>query len=71
VLGNLHNVIVCSCYGINDQTLSATIAAGAADLDAVASMCRAGTDCGSCRATIEDLIDEQCVQIRRSVGAAA
>lgn len=71
MLGSLHIVIVCSCFGVNDRTISATIAAGAGDLDEVTAMCRAGGDCGSCRATIEDLIEEQVVVVRSRCTAAA
>ena len=58
VLGTLHIVIVCSCHAVNEGAVKATLLAGATCPEDVAAMCGAGTDCGSCVRTVEDIIDE-------------
>jgi bacterioferritin-associated ferredoxin len=49
---------VCSCAGVNDRTVRATIAAGAHTIDEVAMQCSAGADCGGCWPHIAELIAE-------------
>jgi bacterioferritin-associated ferredoxin len=51
-------VIVCSCHGVNDQTIRTTLLSGASCPEQVGQLCGAGTDCGSCVRMVEDLIDE-------------
>ena len=51
-------MILCVCHGVRCNLVKAAIANGARDVDAVGDACRAGTDCGSCRGMIEDLIEE-------------
>ena len=54
-------MIVCHCEQVNDQTVDHAVAAGARDIEAVASASRAGSNCGGCHDTIEALI-ERCEQ---------
>ncbi len=49
-------MIVCHCESVNDRTIDHAIAAGASDVEAVASACRAGSQCGGCHDTIEQLL---------------
>ncbi len=49
-------MIVCHCEQVNDRTIDHAIAAGATDIEAVTSACRAGRDCGGCHETIADLL---------------
>ncbi len=51
-------MIVCVCHGIPCKRIRSVIREGAETVDAVGAACGAGTDCGSCREMIEDLIDE-------------
>jgi bacterioferritin-associated ferredoxin len=51
-------MILCLCRGISDRTVRLTVVTGATSVDAVAAICGAGTDCGSCRHAIQDLVDD-------------
>lgn len=51
-------MIVCVCQGVRCTDVRATIRGGALTVESVGSACGAGTDCGSCRGMIEDLIEE-------------
>jgi NAD(P)H-nitrite reductase large subunit len=42
---------------VSSRTILAAVAAGAATVDDVGRACGAGTVCGSCRPTIEALLD--------------
>ena len=56
-------MIVCHCHVVNDRTVRAAVANGAADIDDVARACGAGTDCGGCEDAIDSLIHECRVRI--------
>ena len=49
---------VCLCKGVSDRTVKACIREGAMTVGLVGAACGAGTDCGSCRGMIADLIEE-------------
>lgn len=49
---------VCLCKGVSDRTVLATIRAGARTLNEVSKRCGAGTDCGACRGTIREMIED-------------
>jgi bacterioferritin-associated ferredoxin len=51
-------MIVCSCKGVRCSSVRAVISHGAETVEAVGHACGAGTDCGSCRGMIEDMIEE-------------
>lgn len=51
-------MIVCCCKGISSQRLAELIANGADSLEAISAACGAGTDCGSCRDHIEEMVEE-------------
>ena len=51
-------MFVCSCRGVTDRTIDATIAAGATSIDDVATRCGAGSDCGGCWPTLQQLLAE-------------
>ncbi len=48
--------MVCLCHGVSERTVVRAIDAGAASVDEVADVCRAGTSCGTCRETVLDLL---------------
>lgn len=50
-------MIVCLCFGQRESDIHREIASGARSVDEVGERCRAGTGCGTCRATIGDMID--------------
>lgn len=56
LLGILTAVMVCHCEAVNDAAVCSEIEAGAHDADAVAERCGAGSQCGGCQGTIEDLL---------------
>ena len=47
---------ICACFGVSCAALTTAIADGAASLDAVGTVTRAGTNCGSCRPEIRALL---------------
>ncbi|WP_028990129.1 molybdopterin-dependent oxidoreductase [Thermithiobacillus tepidarius DSM 3134] len=47
---------VCNCLGISEDVILRAIAAGANTLEAVGKACGAGTQCGSCRPEISQLL---------------
>jgi bacterioferritin-associated ferredoxin len=49
-------VYVCSCFGITEADVRRHAAEGRCSPRAIASTCRAGTDCGSCVRRIQALL---------------
>jgi assimilatory nitrate reductase catalytic subunit len=54
--GAAESDIVCACASVGARRIKAAIAAGTADLDAIAAATRAGANCGSCRPEIRRLV---------------
>jgi bacterioferritin-associated ferredoxin len=52
-------MIVCLCKGVSCGTIRRAIAEGAHTVDEVGQACGAGTDCGGCRNSIADMIEEE------------
>jgi bacterioferritin-associated ferredoxin/NifU-like protein involved in Fe-S cluster formation len=51
--------IICTCFGISEDTVAAVLRDGATSVEDVADRCRAGSGCGSCRFLIQELIDTE------------
>ncbi len=52
--------IVCACFNVGEKTICKAVEnAGAKSVQAVGEICQAGTNCGSCRPEIAELI-QQC-----------
>ncbi|MFJ6698699.1 bacterioferritin-associated ferredoxin [Streptomyces sp. NPDC091272] len=49
-------MFVCSCFGVTDQQIKSHAAAGACTPRQIASVTKAGTDCGNCVRTIQGLL---------------
>jgi bacterioferritin-associated ferredoxin len=64
-------VYVCSCRAVNDTTVRAVIAAGAATIEDIGARCGAGTDCGGCHETLERLLAEAAVALASATHHAA
>jgi bacterioferritin-associated ferredoxin len=64
-------MILCLCRGISERTVRMAVATGACSLDAVAARCGAGTDCGSCRRAIQDVVDGEAVPEPMASGDSA
>lgn len=47
---------ICACFGVSCVAVETAIADGAATLDAVGAVTRAGTSCGSCRPEVRALL---------------
>jgi bacterioferritin-associated ferredoxin len=52
-------MFVCICRAVTEQQVKASIDAGATTVQAVTRACCAGDDCGACRVTIEDMIEDR------------
>ncbi len=48
---------VCSCRGVTDRTIRATIQGGAETVEEIGRRCGAGTRCGGCWPVLDELID--------------
>ncbi len=48
--------IVCSCFGVGTKQIAAAIAGGCRSVEAVGRALQAGTNCGSCRGDIRNII---------------
>ncbi len=47
---------VCSCFGVGRTTIEAAIASGAMSLEAIGASVKAGTNCGSCKPELGQLL---------------
>jgi bacterioferritin-associated ferredoxin len=52
----VNRVYVCSCFGVTDKQVKEHAAAGACTPRQIASVTKAGTDCGSCVRTIQGIL---------------
>jgi bacterioferritin-associated ferredoxin len=52
-------MLVCHCKRVNDRAIRSAIRRGADDIDAVGAACGAGTCCGGCHDTIDDLLESE------------
>jgi assimilatory nitrate reductase catalytic subunit len=50
--------LVCSCFGIGANEIAAAVAQGCRSVDAVGQALGAGTNCGSCRGEIRQIIEQ-------------
>ena len=48
---------VCSCFGVGVNEIAAAVRNGCHTVEAIGASLQAGTNCGSCRAEIKDIID--------------
>ncbi len=48
-------MIVCVCRRVSDSAITAAVERGAGSLDEIAAATGAGSDCGCCHETIEQL----------------
>jgi len=53
-------VLVCSCFGIGANEIAAVVGQGCRSVDAVGQALGAGTNCGSCRGEIRQVIEQYC-----------
>ena len=53
-------MVLCICQSVTDREVDAAIRDGARSLADVSSACGAGTDCGCCRAAIEQRLEGAC-----------
>ncbi|MFN7024299.1 MAG: molybdopterin-dependent oxidoreductase [Pseudorhizobium sp.] len=53
---------VCSCFGVGAKQIVAAVAGGCRSIDAIGEMLNAGTNCGSCRGEIGEILN-QCVAV--------
>ena len=58
MLGKVNSMLVCSCKAVFESTVRHAVASGAETVDEVGARCDAGTDCGTCHSTIEDVLAE-------------
>jgi assimilatory nitrate reductase catalytic subunit len=50
---------VCACFGVGTNDIAAAVARGCSTVDAVGAATQAGTNCGSCRAEIRNIIERK------------
>lgn len=49
-------VYVCYCHGVTDRVIDGEIARGASSIEELAAACGAGSECGGCWPTLEELL---------------
>ncbi|MFF9348664.1 bacterioferritin-associated ferredoxin [Streptomyces sp. NPDC014734] len=59
---------VCSCFGITDKQVKEHAEAGACTPRQIASVCKAGTDCGGCVRAIQALLGRGACPRRELLG---
>jgi bacterioferritin-associated ferredoxin len=52
-------MIVCICRRVSDLAIRTAIDEGARSIDEVSKACRAGTGCGACHETINEMLSER------------
>ena len=63
-------MIVCHCRSVTDREVRRAVIDGARTAEEVADACGAGTDCGCCRAGVEELLSATiCVRRRQHTAA--
>ena len=50
---------VCSCFGVGAKDIEAAVRAGCGSVEAVGRRLKAGTNCGSCRSEIQEIVNGQ------------
>lgn len=58
-------MIICHCKAVSDRDIRRTVRMGANSTTEVERLCGAGTDCGSCRPTVETVLRIEQLQLRR------
>lgn len=53
-------MFACICHAVSDHQVVDAVDAGATTIEAVGDATKAGTTCGSCHDTLEDLIEARC-----------
>ena len=52
----------CICHAVTDHQVVDAVHAGAASVDEIGAATLAGTSCGVCHDTLDDLIDARCAE---------
>jgi len=52
-------MIVCVCNGVNEREIRRTILHGCSTEESIGRNCGAGTDCGACLETLQELLSER------------
>ena len=50
--------IVCSCFNVGAKEIATAVRSGCGTVEAVGKATSAGTNCGSCRSEIREIVDE-------------
>jgi len=62
--------MVCACFGVGANEIASAVARGCATVAAVGGATQAGTNCGSCRAEIRNIIERQRAERPAATSAA-
>jgi bacterioferritin-associated ferredoxin len=52
-------MILCHCMGVSDKSVRRAIQCGASSVRDVARACGAGTGCGGCRGTVQEILSTE------------
>jgi len=50
-------MVLCLCKGLSDKAVQRVIDDGARSVDEIGDRCGAGTDCGSCKDALEQMVE--------------
>ena len=63
-------VTICSCFGIGANEISAAMSQGCRTVEAIGQALKAGTNCGSCRGEIRQIVGQHCLKTEMQRGEA-
>lgn len=64
-------MIVCHCHRVSDRAVRGAVRDGAVSTAGVMAACQAGSDCGSCHAAVEQLIEREVAVLGLTVAVAS
>ncbi|MFZ1489327.1 MAG: (2Fe-2S)-binding protein [Ilumatobacteraceae bacterium] len=63
-------MILCQCHRVSERAIRRAIHGGARSVEEIGAACQAGTSCGSCRPSLEELLAEAEVWVPVGVAGA-
>lgn len=60
--------ILCHCHGLSHRVIRRAVVDGARTIGEVGAACRAGTACGGCHPSIDEVIDDTMTRQERNRG---
>lgn len=62
-------MIVCHCFGVSERAIRRAARSGAVTADLVARACGAGSGCGGCRGTVQEILASELAAVSSAAPA--